>query len=89
MLDSRNPLGKGTSLEMFLIFVINYLDGNITLLSLPCSLLCVHPPFFFLQDTTLENETFIPFETFIKANKIKDVHFIRNLHNFVYDVTDA
>ena len=27
-----------------------------------------------------------PFESFIK---IKDIHFTRNLHNFVYDITDA
>ena len=39
-----------------------------------------------IKDTTLENETFFPFETF---TKIKDVHFTRNLHNFVYDITDA
>ena len=42
-----------------------------------------------IKDTTLENETFFPFETFIKADKIRDVHFTRNLHNFVYNVTDA
>ena len=42
-----------------------------------------------IKDTTLKNETFFPFETFIKADKIKNVHFTRILHNFVYDVTDA
>ena len=39
-----------------------------------------------IKDTTLENETFFLFETFLK---IKDVHFTSNLHNFVYDITDA
>ena len=42
-----------------------------------------------IKDTTLENKTFFPFETFIKADKIKDVHFTRHLYNFVYDVTNA
>ena len=34
-------------------------------------------------------KNFFPSETFIKADKIKDIHFTRNLHNVVYDITDA
>ena len=42
-----------------------------------------------LKTPHLKMKHFFPFETFIKADKIKDVHFTRKLKNFVYDVTDA
>ena len=44
----------------------------------------------FLSDVHCENETILfPLKPLSKLTRSKDVHFTRNLHNFVYDGTDA